>query len=962
MLTEYHAKLYAHELMQRCSMEKVGRLTNALLDAQVELNPHQIDAALFAFQSPPMRGAILADEVGLGKTIEAGIVLSQHWAERKRKILIILPANLRKQWSQELQEKFYLPSTILETASFNKEIKNGNSNPFDTDKIILCSYQFARNKSASIQQVQWDLAVVDEAHRLRNVYQKNNKIASELRRMLGKTPKLLLTATPLQNTLKELFGLASFIDEHIFGDIKSFQSQFGNSPSEAQLKDLRERLTPICKRTLRKQVLEYIKFTARKPYTQKFTPTTAENMLYDQISEYLRRTDLQALPSGQRQLITLVLRKQLASSTFAIAGSMENIANRLQKRLVPVNQTQPEESDDEIESDVDGIDELADELEEELNTENENDAEQLSDEQRTLIEKEIAELREFHRTASGIKENAKGIALLQALEVGFKMTQENKAVQKAIIFTESKRTQKYILELLRKNGYTDDIVLFNGSNSEPEVRVIYNEWKTRHQGTDKITGSATADTRAALVEYFRDKAKIMIATEAAAEGINLQFCSMVVNYDLPWNPQRIEQRIGRCHRYGQKHDVVVINFLNENNAADRRAFQLLEQKFRLFDGVFGSSDEVLGSIENGFDFEKRCHDIFQTCRTDAEIDESFDRLQEEMGEKIDQSLQETRQKLLENFDTEVADKLGVLHQETEVAVNRNEKLLWDLTRYALDGKATFDERDLSFQLLESMTREIPQGRYCFKNLKKRDIQDEISGFHYRTQHPLAQWVLEQTRRGILPDATLTFTLDRKISALDKFVGKSGLFFACRLWIQSIHEEERVILAAVDSDGNALDTDETKWFFELPATVEKTDKIHIQTNSSLYKIYENKRDAILEMISRKDAEFLDTESDKLDRWVEDRRLSLKAQLDELSEEIKSKKKENKAASDVQEKIRIKRQLKEIEARRDAAWKQYDNDYRQIENQRDQLLEEVESQVNRKREEETLFTIRWNLIKE
>ncbi|HBT76280.1 MAG TPA: DEAD/DEAH box helicase, partial [Planctomycetaceae bacterium] len=590
MFTRYHAKLFAYELMQRCSMEKVERLSNALLDAQVVLNPHQVDATLFAFQSPPMRGAILADEVGLGKTIEAGIVLSQHWAERKRRILIILPANLRKQWSQELQEKFYLPSVILESAPFNKEIKAGNQNPFDSDKIVLCSYQFARNKSDYVQQIQWDLAVIDEAHRLRNVYQKSGVIAQDLRRTLGRTPTLLLTATPLQNSLKELFGLASFIDEHIFGDIKSFQRQFGSSPSAAQLEDLRERLMPICTRTLRKQVLEYIKYTERKPHTEKFTPTKAEDTLYYQISEYLRRPDLQALPSGQRQLITMVLRKQLASSTCAIAGSLENIANRLQKKLDPMPSVSTE-WDDELEDDIDGIDELADEFEGEFDTEVDDDSEQLSDEQRRLIENEIKELREFHQTAAGIKENAKGDALLKALKVGFAMTKENKAAEKAIIFTESKRTQRYLLELLGGNGYADDIVLFNGSNSEPEAKAIYADWKLRHQETDKITGSATADTRAALVEHFRDKARIMIATEAAAEGINLQFCSMVVNYDLPWNPQRIEQRIGRCHRYGQEHDVVVVNFLNENNAADRRAFQLLEQKFKLFDGVFGSSDE-----------------------------------------------------------------------------------------------------------------------------------------------------------------------------------------------------------------------------------------------------------------------------------------------------------------------------------------------------------------------------------
>ena len=154
-------------------------------------------------------------------------------------------------------------------------------------------------------------------------------------------------------------------------------------------------------------------------------------------------------------------------------------------------------------------------------------------------------------------------------------------------------------------------MLFNGTNTSAQAQQVYTDLVAAHAGTDRITGSRTADTRAALVEHFRDSARIMIATEAGAEGINLQFCSLVINYDLPWNPQRIEQRIGRCHRYGQKHDVVVVNFIDRSNAADRRVYELLAQKFQLFEGVFGASDEVLGTIGSGVDFERRIADIYQ---------------------------------------------------------------------------------------------------------------------------------------------------------------------------------------------------------------------------------------------------------------------------------------------------------------------------------------------------------------
>ena len=270
MITDYHAKLFAHELLRRCPSDSVERFTAALMDSQVDLNPHQVDAALFAFRSPLSKGAVLADEVGLGKTIEAGIVLSQKWAEHKRRILIIVPSSLRKQWYQELQDKFYLPSEILESGSFNRAVKDGKSNPFQSEEIVICSYPIARNKAAYVQALNWDLLVIDEAHRLRNVYKTGNKIARELKKALEHVPKLLLTATPLQNSLLELYGLVSFIDEHTFGDLKSYRNQFARLTTDDSFDDLKARLKPICKRTLRRQVLEYIRYTERKAYTQEF--------------------------------------------------------------------------------------------------------------------------------------------------------------------------------------------------------------------------------------------------------------------------------------------------------------------------------------------------------------------------------------------------------------------------------------------------------------------------------------------------------------------------------------------------------------------------------------------------------------------------------------------------------------------------------------------------------------------
>jgi SNF2 family DNA or RNA helicase len=609
-LTAYHARYFAHELTKRSSSASIDSLMSALADAQVDLNPHQVEAALFAFRSPLSRGAILADEVGLGKTIEAGILLSQRWVERRRRLLVICPANLRKQWGQELADKFFLPSAILESKTFNEEIKSGNLNPFDQPKIILCSYQFARTKEAYVRQTPWDLVVVDEAHRLRNVYKASNKIANAIKAAIADRQKTLLTATPLQNSLLELYGLVSIIDEFTFGDLKSFRSQFSRMNTPDDYRALRERIRPICQRTLRRQVLPYVSYTNRHALVQEFIPNADEQRLYALVSEYLQSPRLYALPASQRQLMTLILRKLLASSTYAISDTLLGLANKLE--AVEKAQTALDSQPDDLAENFEALQELEDEwLEDEPDevAAQPNTAQQLSPEQREELRLEKEKLREFHELAKSIHKNSKGEVLLTALRKGFeaankaRVNQHNGSLQqKAIIFTESRRTQEYLYRLLESSDFVGKVVLFNGTNNDAKSAEIYRDWLKRNAKTDRATGSPTADKRAAIVEYFRDEASIMIATEAAAEGINLQFCNLVVNYDMPWNPQRIEQRIGRCHRYGQKYDVVVVNFLNRSNAADVRIYQLLDQKFQLFDGVFGASDEVIGAIQSGVDF------------------------------------------------------------------------------------------------------------------------------------------------------------------------------------------------------------------------------------------------------------------------------------------------------------------------------------------------------------------------
>lgn len=951
LLTPYQSQYYAWLLTHRAASGTVESLASTLVDSQVDLNPHQVEAALFACQNPLSRGVILADEVGLGKTIEAGLVISQRWAERRRRILIIVPANLRKQWHQELQDKFCLQALILEAKNYNFIRKQGSQNPFLIPMgPVICSYQFAKSKAEDIKGIDWDLVVMDEAHRMRNVYKTSNVIAKTLKDALAHVhAKVLLTATPLQNSLLELYGLVSMIDDRVFGDLDSFRTQFGQPNREQAFAGLRARIAPICKRTLRRQVQQYVPYTARRAIVEEFTPSTEERELSGLVADYLRRPNLKALPNSQRQLISLVLWKLLASSTHAIAGALETMAKRLQGVLDEA-QDIPELAD-QLDEDYELLDETAEEWDEndvliEAPNRNERDA----------IAQEIAELRHFKALATNIRENAKGKALLTALERAFAELERLGAAKKAIIFTESRKTQDYLLSLLADTHYGEGIVLFNGTNSDPRAQAVYKDWMKRHEGTDKISGSKTADTRAALVEHFKERGTVMIATEAGAEGINLQFCSLVINFDLPWNPQRIEQRIGRCHRYGQKHDVVVVNFVDRSNEADARVYELLAQKFQLFEGVFGASDEVLGAIGSGVDFERRIADIYQNCRNPEAIKASFEQLQLDLSGEISEAMVKTRQLLLENFDEEVQDKLRVRAEDSRAALSRYERMLMDLTEAELGENAEFDQG--GFTLKHSPCAEldgIDLGRY---ELPRRSGEAHL----YRINHPLAVWITEQAKTRKLSGARLAFDYDgygTQVSTLKVYRGQTGWLTVNLLSVDALgQQEQHLIVAAATADGVALAEDDPEKLLRFPAQLQPAG-LFTTDDGALAADVEMRKLQLLREISQRNLGYFEQEVEKLDAWADDLKIGLEQNIKEIDREIKEVRRTAATSPTLDEKLHWQKCQRELEGKRNKLRRELFNRQDEVESQRNDLITQLEQQLQQRVEERMLFTIEWEL---
>ena len=942
-MTPYHSQFWAHLLTLQGASGSIENLSRSISNARVDLNPHQVDAALFALRSPLSNGTILADEVGLGKTIEAGIILSQRWAERRRKVLLIVPATLRKQWQQELEEKLYLRTTVLDSRTFNDSQIAGNSNPLDVqDRIVIVSYQFAAAKAQEVALVPWDVVVIDEAHRLRNVYKAGAKTARKIADAVGQATKLLLTATPLQNSLMELYGLVSFVDDHIFGTPDSFRERFVKAGNENDRNvNLRQRLQSVCIRTLRKQVVEYIPFTKRIPITQDFHPSDDEHRLYESISTYLQRDTLIALPKSQRTLITLVLRKLLASSTFAIAATLRRLIYRLERLS--------DQLDLLTDDDLDGVDELKDELAE-VDDGDDDASPDIDPEQ---VKLELEELRGFSTLADTITTNAKGQALIPALKIAFERTDILGAARKAVIFTESRRTQEYLFRLLSSNGHEGRLVMMNGSNSDPSSQQIYEQWLRRHEGQDVISGSRPVDIKGAIVEQFRDHADILIATEAAAEGVNLQFCSLVVNYDLPWNPQRVEQRIGRCHRYGQKHDVVVLNFINSRNEADRRVHELLSEKFSLFSGVFGVSDEVLGVIESGVDIERRIAQVYQTCRTSEEITAAFDKLQADLDDQIQTRMTATRQALLEHFDQDVSHRLRVNRDKTLETLNERERWLLDLTRTELDSQVVFEGDRPRFRYIG------PDSQHGYYHFDWREAEKTGDTF-YRQDHPLAIRLIHRAIDRQLPLTMLKLDYSgygEVVSVLKPLVGRSGWLELSKLTIQALDKEEFLVLAACTDDGQPLDEEIARKLLRLPAHTAGPEAVPSVRDLTDLRTHEVR--AKVKEVDQRNAKFFDEEVVKLDRWSDDLKQGLERDIKDIDKQIREARRLASLAASLREKLEGQKTIKVHESTRNRKRRELFEAQDGIDKRRDELIDSIEGRLLQRQVVKALFLFRWTV---
>lgn len=905
MFSEEQVSYFKEYILLKNSGSDVARISSSLFDSKISLNPHQINAALAFFKNPKKKGMIFADEVGLGKTIEAGLVISQYWYEQKKHILIICPASLIKQWNEELMEKFHLDSVVLD----GKKIKETS---FSWEPGIYISSINTVYLNKEKFGVKFDLVVIDEAHKLRNVYKDKGVMAPAVKEVFNGQKKLLLTATPFQNNLQELFGLMSLIDEDIFPDFGVFKEKYIKSYAEYK-DELNGIVSSYAVRTLRKDVKKYINYTKRNVLLANYQLTDDEKQIYQKIEALIYSQDMFAVyGTAQLHLIILLLQKLLSSSIYAVKSTLSNIMYRLKNG-----------------SSVDFIVDEDDEEENELNIKINIDA----------SGKFVGDIQKCVDFIDSVDVDSKLQRLLTAIsDIYEQFESDTSRNRKILIFTESKNTQEYLYNELSK--YYEKILLFNGDNSGDQINDIYLKWAAVHNVDKKI--SKTIAVRRAIVDAFEKDFEIMIATDAAAEGLNLQFCSVMVNYDLPWNPQKIEQRIGRCHRYGQKNDVIVINLLNDSSNIDKRIYELLNGKLGIFEETFGSSDKILGSSNISENIEDAIRNIYKKCRTPEEIEKAFEELQNAFKEEIENAIKASENDLDTYFDEEVAKAFDFQYVEATRIVDEMSALFYCIIKYCLPN-ATFDDTKLIFtdngvkrtvlakydDIAEFCSISSDYGQNILKQIKNPD-DDEVS-----------QIVLDYSNSGV------------KIGYLDGLSCKKGKLIVSKIIYDSFELSESLVLTGILDDGTIIPADVCHKILKL-SCVKKGTSNGID-NLNLKQIHDQDVIKKTNDIAEYNAKVFKEELDFIDNWADSMIEKVQLSVKNMRDERKELQISCDLTSSVDEKTKIQEEIHKLSKKINKAWIELAQLEDEIEDKRLALINNLKAEKDKSVEVKKIFEV-------
>lgn len=909
-------RILAEDLVRQRRADEERRYAASQRRGRIDANPHQIEAVIFALRRVREGGCLLADEVGLGKTIEAGLVLAQLLAEGMRRALLIVPAALVGQWQAELQDLFGIRAIEVKA---EPERLNGEG-------VFVINREAAGSPSGAellLASGPFNLCVIDEAHeifagihkrfdRTFGHYRDDSdeaKIAHLVRQVIGESPVLLLTATPIQNSLVELWGLVQYVEPTgtLLGDITTFRSIFCDGDDRTLTpgleEELRRRLAVVCQRTLRRQAQEFLekKFVSRQALLMDYRMKPEEKALYDDVTAYLLEPKLCAFRGNQRQLLKLGFHRRMASSLRALAASLQNVVSRLDDML----SSSPASPSRQLQLD------FAHDLEEDLSGSEVDEPEDDVPSAET-VRAERDRVQQFAYRAESLPHDSKAEKLLEAMALVFKRAREGQGSGRVVIFTETIATQDYLRDLLLEAqalGLTDqDITLFRGSNDSPRALEAYARWQQEIESHMPTAGrpSKHVGIRLALVHEFRQSSKVFISTDAGAKGLNLQFCETLINYDLPWNPQKIEQRIGRCHRYGQHHPVTVINFLATDNEAQRLTFDILSKKLDLFGRVLDASDQVLHEPKTdtpealansavAMSVQKRLTKAFERARRQEDIARNLKALTEDVGPEREafEAAQERTQSLIQ---TRLDESIQQAFREIQASLPASlAELDRDLDRlvggYLRAVGAGFHREEETSPNGSPRTRyriapspRLPDGYQGGFDAVVGHAQEVEAAEPLHLSHPLVLAAVEEARQS----ANRSFTVRYRVEGhelLRSFAGKRGRLVVHKVGYEGFEPVQRLIPVGVLEGGLDLPLAAGLHLLTLPPE-------EIPALSPPLALHPDELEDALEEALFLDQEAVTTEAQKrfeiaiqqVERFVEDRALVERRQRDALAKSL------------------------------------------------------------------------------
>jgi hypothetical protein len=402
---------------------------------------------------------------------------------------------------------------------------------------------------------------------------------------------------------------------------------------------------------------------------------------------------------------------------------------------------------------------------------------------------------------------------------------------------------------------------------------------------------------------------------------------------------------------------VVINFLNERNEADRRVHELLEQKFHLFTGVFGASDEILGAIESGLDFEKRVLEIYQQCRHPNEIKQAFEALQAELEAQIETKMQATRQLLMEHFDEDVHDRLRVNVQGTQAKLDRIGRLFWGITKHVLGEQAQFNDQELTFELHQSPIATVAPGNYSLISKTKENPETERL---YRLGHPLGEYVLNQAQNADCPLALVTFDISNhptRIAVVEQLIGQSGWLKLQACSIDSFAQQDYLLFSAVTDSGQNLDQDTCERLFNCGGQVEPLEIIPDGMQARLTADGDRHLQATIAANLEKNNRHFAEARDQLDKWAEDMEVMVQRDLDDTKRRIRDYQRNSRQAPTLEAQAAIQTEIQELEKKKRKLRQRIFEVEDEIAEKRDRLVEELEQRMKQRVKVKDLFTIRW-----